>query len=327
MKLNNSEKRQILDLLKKEDIKTIEQFKILIQKELWIVLSERQAWYWFRKWKELKEEEINKEEKKLLKFLRKKWLNLKNLRELLEWKELKSWWSKKINLWDDKEIVIGIISDTHLGNKLCAIEELRRFYEIAENEWVKTILHWWDLTDWIDVYKWQVFELKEHSLEEQIEVIKKHYPKLKNWKTYYILWNHDESWLKKVGINIANLISNLRKDLEYLWFYNWRIILNWFIIDLQHWWWSQAYAKSYKLQKYLENYNKWDDPDIFILWHYHDSLYLMYRWIHSFLPGAFLRENLLAKRYKLWNTIWWWIVNLKKKWDKTEILTKFIAFD
>jgi hypothetical protein len=56
-------------------------------------------------------------------------------------------------------------------------------------------------------------------------------------------------------------------------------------------------------------------------------LYMAYRNIHTFLPWAFLKQNLLAKRYNLWNTIGWWVVDIdiNEKWE-SRIDMEFIQY-
>lgn len=218
-------------------------------------------------------------------------------------------------IWKEWEIKLGIVSDTHLNNKLCDIDSLHRFYEDANNEWVDAFVHAGDLTDWINTYPWQVYELLNLSFEDQLKYVESNYPKVDGKKTYFISWNHDEQWLKQGWINFGNAISKLRDDMIHLGFYNAKIHLNWFTVELQHWWWSSPYAVSYHMQKYMERIPQNEPIDLYILWHYHRELFMMYRWALAMLPWAFLKENLLAKRFKLGNNIAAWILQMKR--DKT----------
>jgi hypothetical protein len=142
-----------------------------------------------------------------------------------------------------------------------------------------------------------------------------------------IWWNHDESFLKENWANIIKNIAGLRDDIIDMGFYDARIKLNWVDINAHHGWKSQAYAKSYHSQKLIENIDTRDQPDVFASWHRHDALYMAYRNIHTFLPWAFLHQNMLAKRFNLGNTIWWWIVevDIKEDWS-SEIQMKFIEY-
>lgn len=205
----------------------------------------------------------------------------------------------------------ALLSDTHFGAKQCARDELGEFYDRAKDKWVEAFVHCGDVVDGSSVYKWQQFEQDRVWFTEQLSDLKENYPDV--WiPTYIIGWNHDEAYLKWNGVNICKAIETVRQDLINLWFYDARLRLNWIDINLHHGGWSLSYAKDYKMKKYLDSLPVEWQPDIFALWHYHTALYDLHRWIHGFMPWAFLKENLLAKRFNLWNTIWWWVIEIDK---------------
>jgi len=229
---------------------------------------------------------------------------------------------------DKWHLKFALVSDTHLGNKQSAKKELQDFYKKAWSEWVEAFIHCWDLVDWTwNVFKWQVYELENVWYDEQLKTAVNDYPYYWDVKTYVIWWNHDESFLKENWANIIKNIANLRDDIIDMWFYDARIKLNWVDINSHHWAWNMSYAKSYKPQKLIENIDTRNQPDVFASWHRHDALYMAYRNIHTFLPWAFLKQNLLAKRLNLWTTIWWRIVevNIKDDWS-SDIQMKFIEY-
>ncbi len=240
----------------------------------------------------------------------------KQLKELFDQIKLSSQNKLVEVLWEPGYLKAWFIWDTHLWAKEHAKDALWEFYDKAKDKWAECVFHSWDLIDWENVYKWQIYELLYHWADDQIKNVVENYPDV-GIPTYFINGNHDESFLKTAGIDTWNTISWLRNDLKYLWFYDARIKINGIDIDLHHWWGSKSYAISYKPQKYLENCDIKNQPDIYNLWHYHDVMYMLYRWIHSFMPGSFLKENLLAKRFKLSSHIWGWIVEIEKnpKWQ------------
>ena len=221
-----------------------------------------------------------------------------------------------------------LLADTHIWNKQSAKKELSDFYKKAWDEWVEAFIHCWDLVDWTwNVFKWQVYELENVGYDEQLKTAVNDYPYYWDIKTYVVWWNHDESFLKENGANIIKNIASLRDDIIDMWFYDARIKLNGVDINAHHWGKSQAYAKSYHAQKLIENIDSRDQPNVFASWHRHDALYMAYRNIHTFLPWAFLKQNLLAKRFNLGNTIWGWIVEIDIKEDgSSEIQMKFIEY-
>jgi len=231
-------------------------------------------------------------------------------------------------IWDKWHLKFALVSDTHLWNKQSAKKELSDFYKKAWEEWVEAFIHCGDLVDGTgNVFKGQVYELENVWYDEQLKTAVNDYPYYWDIKTYVVGWNHDESFLKENGANIIKNIANLRDDIIDMGFYDARIKLNGVSINAHHGWWNMSYAKSYKPQKLIENIDTRNQPDIFASGHWHDALYMAYRNIHSFLPWAFLRQNLLAKRFNLWNTIGWWIVEVDIKEDgSSEIQMKFIQY-
>lgn len=220
----------------------------------------------------------------------------------------------------------ALVSDTHFWAKGAAIDELWDFYDRAKDKWVECFVHAWDLVDGCDVYNGQQFEQSRIWFGEQLEEVRDHYPNV-GLPTYYIWWNHEQWFLKKNWVNICKAIETVRQDLINLGFYDARLKLNWIDINLHHWGWSLSYAKDYKMKKYLDSLPVEWQPDIFALGHYHTALYDLHRWIHWFMPWAFLKENLLAKRFNLDNTIWGWIIEIdkNKKWQ-SKINMEYMKF-
>ena len=162
-----------------------------------------------------------------------------------------------------------------------------------------------------DVYQGQHFEQDKVGFEAQLQDIKDNYPDV-GLPTYFIGGNHDEKFLKQNGINICKAIETVRQDLINLGFYDARLRLNGIDINLHHGGGSLSYAKDYKMKKYLDGLPVENQPDIFALGHYHTALYDFHRGIHGFMPGAFLKENLLAKRFNLGNVIGGRIIEMEK---------------
>lgn len=252
---------------------------------------------------------MNKSDEKKLQLL--KHYSEKDVQEMLNYIAMST--KKEIDktLWEPWHLKFALVSDTHFWAKQSARDELWEFYDRAKEKGVEAFVHCWDIVDWCDVYWGQQFEQDKVWFSEQLEDIKQNYPNV--WlPTYFIWWNHDEAYLKKNWVNICKAIETVRQDLVNLGFYDARLKLNWIDINLHHWGWSLSYAKDYKMKKYLESLPVEWQPDIFALWHYHTALYDLHRGIHGFMPGAFLKENLLAKRFNLDNTIWWWVIEIDK---------------
>lgn len=285
----------------------------------------------YRKWvaealEEKKEKKgwLSKEEKKKLELLQH--YSDKEVQEMLNYVANNT--KREIDevIWEPWHLKFALVSDTHFGSKAAAKDELWEFYDIAKDRWVECFVHCGDLVDWCGVYKWQQFEQSWVWFTDQLTDVKDNYPNV--WlPTYFIGWNHDENFLKANGVNICKAVEQVRQDLVNLWFYDARLKLNGIDINLHHGGGSLSYAKDYKMKKYLDSLPVEWQPDIFALGHYHTALYDLHRWIHWFMPWSFMKENLLAKRFNLGNTIWGWIIEIEKdKNGKSRLNMEYVKF-
>ena len=295
------------DTIKKINSYPKEKSNAEIWKELGI--ARQTVWKYRKQIADTLKDDISKWDKKKLKLL--EHYTDKDIQEMLSYIAQNT--KKEVNevLSEPWHLKFALLSDTHFGAKQCAKDELWEFYDRAKEKWVEAFVHCGDIVDWCNVYNWQQFEQDKVWFSKQLQDITQNYPNV--WiPTYFIWWNHDEAYLKGNGVNICKAIETVRQDLINLWFYDARLRLNWIDINLHHWGGSLSYAKDYKMKKYLDSLPVEWQPDIFALWHYHTALYDLHRGIHGFMPWAFLKENLLAKRFNLDNTIWGWIIEIDK---------------
>lgn len=272
------------------------------------------------------ESKISKDEKRKLDIVNK--YSPKQLKELL--KQISINKQKEICevIWEQDYLKLWVCSDKHYNDKNCDEWAIKDLYSEFNSEKVDAVVDWWDMTAWINVYKWQIFDLLNISFDDQINHIVKNHPKLDDWKkTYAINGKHDLSWNDVAWLNFMEELSKRRPDIVNVWSYQWQITLNNIKIWLQHWAKWIPYSVSYHLQKYIEKIPQWQEPDIYVLWHYHSSLMMDYHWIVCFLPWAFQRWNLLTKR--MWfpeDNIGWWIIEIiKEKW-RIIIIPRFYRF-
>ena len=297
--------------------KTVRKYREIADKasaEAKDVLSWKEEQMWLTKKLEEQGEKptkiwLSKEEKRKLDLL--SHYSPKDIQEMLNYIATNS--KKEIDqvLWEPWHLKFWLLADTHFWAKQCAKDELWEFYDIAKDKWVECFVHAGDIVDGTGVYHGQQFEQDKVWFEEQLADLKENYPNV--WvPTYFIGGNHDEAYLKGNWVNICKAIETVRQDLINLGFYDARLKLNGIVINLHHWGGSLSYAKDYKMKKYLDWLPVENQPDIFALGHYHTALYDFHRGIHWFMPWAFLKENLLAKRFNLGNVIGGWIIDIDK---------------
>jgi len=288
-----------------------------VKEEFNSILSERTIYNilkWFKKTEPKSSKHIPRWVNDLHDFLNDKWITVKDLNKFFYHQETKDPSLHEVNiLWAEEVFKVWVVSDTHLWAKACALAELNDFYDICKAEWITDIFHAWDLCDWWGkVYPWQLWELVVYWFDDMLEYLKDNYPRREWIITHFILGNHDEDFLKHWWANIWKALAWVRDDLNYLWFYDANINVNGIKFWLHHWWWWASYAQSYKLQKAVETLTGDMKPQVYILWHYHGSLYMSMRNIHCFLPWCFQKSNNFSVRFNLPNIVWWYILEIHK---------------
>jgi len=222
----------------------------------------------------------------------------------------------------DEVVRIAVVSDTHGSSEACRYDLLEKFYKYAKDKGVTDVYHCGDITDGIGVYKGQENQLSEWGVDKQAASIIRNYPKVKGMTTYFITGNHDLKSLNSTGVDVGNLIVNGarvngrfvpgRKDMVYLGQYYARILFkNKVSLDLVHPDGGMAYARSYKIQKYIDALEGGRKPNILALGHLHINGYFCYRNIHAIMAGAFQDQNEFLRRKGIQPNKGGWILEFK----------------
>lgn len=150
---------------------------------------------------------------------------------------------------------IGLVSDSQICSKYQQMTLLYDAYKDFDDRQVDFVLHAGDLDDGENMYRGHINELFKHGVDEHREYIIENFPspQKKKYKTYVIGGQHDFCWFKQNGYNILSAICEKRKDLVYRGFFDARFDIKGLGIELHHPGGGVAYARSYKLQKYIEN--------------------------------------------------------------------------
>lgn len=249
---------------------------------------------------------------KLQELLKSKGLTAKDLEQLLRPKPVKV---KVKQPRKGKFYKFGIVSDTHLCDKACALAELHDFYAKCEKEGISEIVHAGDVVAGMNVYRGQAVDLVCYGFEDQLAFCVKNYPKF-NGQTFFINGNHDLAYKVEAGANFGRHLAQARPDMVYLGDYDATIELNGVKIGLHHGAGGASYALSYKIQRLLQNIGAGQKPQVYVAGHWHASLVMFNRNIHAFLPGCFQRPTDFSVRLGLPNTVGGWIVEMEVGEDK-----------
>lgn len=226
-----------------------------------------------------------------------------------------------------EKLKLLLISDTHLCSKYDRLDILRYLYAEAEEKGVKHILHSGDFTDGRSNRPEQVYELKEASFEGQIQYCVEKYPTFSG-KTYVIQGNHDNWWYKSAGSEILTPISKQREDIVYLGADVADMKIGKLKIRLFHGQGGIAYAKSYKIQKYLDTIPINEKPDILQTGHIHQAFYYKQDNTHCFQTSCLEDQTPYCRGLGLANdkSCWWVDIEFDDKGNVHSITPQLETF-
>lgn len=225
-------------------------------------------------------------------------------------------------------IPLLLISDTHLCSKYDRLDILRYLYAKADERGVKHILHSGDFTDGRSNRPEHIYELREPSYEGQVDYCVEKYPTF-DGKTYVISGNHDDWWYKSTGSEIVKAIANRRDDIVYLGSDVADMKIGKLKIRLFHGKGGNAYAKSYKVQKYLDSIPLEERPHILQTGHIHQSFYMKQDDTHCFQTSCLEDLTPFARSMGFANdkSVWWVDVEMNDKGQIQNITQELETFN
>ena len=229
---------------------------------------------------------------------------------------------------NQEHLKLLLLSDTHLCSKYDRLDILRYLYDKASDKGVKHILHSGDFTDGRSNRPEHIYELKEHSYEGQVDYCVDKYPTF-NGKTYVIQGNHDNWWYKSNGSEIVKSISRQREDIIYLGSDVADMKIGKLKIRLFHGQGGIAYAKSYKIQKYLDTIPTNEKPDILQTGHIHQAFYYKQDNTHCFQTSSLEDQTPYCRSLGLSNdkSVWWVDINFDDKGNIHSIIPELETFN
>ena len=227
-----------------------------------------------------------------------------------------------------EKLKLLLISDTHLCSNYDRIDILNYLYDKAGNLGVKHVLHSGDFTDGRSNRPEQVYELKEPSYQGQVDYCVSKYPNVDGITTYAISGNHDDWWYKSAGSEILKSISRQREDIVYLGPDVADMKIGKLKIHLFHGKGAQAYAKSYKAQKYLDAMPVESRPHILQLGHIHQAFFYQQDHTHVFQTGCLQDRTPFCRSMGLSNnkSCWWVDVYIDDKGNPVKIVQELEEF-
>ena len=211
---------------------------------------------------------------------------------------------------DKTHIKFLAISDTHCGSKWDNIDLINYAYEIAEREGCDFVTHSGDITegDFHNKRPDHIYQVRALGMEQLDYVVDK-YPK-SDIPTYFIIGNHDATFIKTCGADVGKMIAKERPDLTYLGQDLADLKVDKIKIRLRHGAGSASYSKSYKLQKYCETLPIEEIPNVILQGHFHFSGYFKNRNIHCFNIPSLQGYTPFAKAMGMESEMGFWLIDI-----------------
>lgn len=225
-----------------------------------------------------------------------------------------------LQLLDGDRIRFGVVSDTHLCSKECALEELHLAYDYFAEQGITKVLHPGDLVAGMGIFPAQHLYITHHSFEEQRDFAVANYPRHAGIETWIIAGNHDlEGTFGRAGADPVAGVANRREDFNYLGPYSaWLELANGAHVHLLHGKGGMSYAFSYKAQKIVDGYAQGRKPGALLLGHYHVQGNFSPRGVHTMFPACFEWQSVqFGARLGLTPTVGFHIVEARIAEDAT----------
>lgn len=199
-------------------------------------------------------------------------------------------------------VKFGVVSDTHLGHKKQQLTAWRDFTSQAEEFGAEFMLHAGDVVDGGHMHRDQEFELFRHGADSQATYAIENMPVLRNRRkralpTYVIGGNHDGSFFNDAGVNVLAHVAREREDVQFLGAPTATFHVAGLRITLMHPDGGPSYARSYKLQKIVEQWPSGEKPHVLLDGHWHVACHLPgYRNVEAFALPCFQAQTAYLRR-------------------------------
>lgn len=260
------------------------------------------------------------EDEKIAALIAKKGLSLGEVKSLLASSEMASSRPKHAIPYEHystgKHIKIGVISDTHIGQKEFREDLLKHAGKVFERDKVRKVYHCGDILEGMSGRPGHVYELSHIGFQEQIEYAGELFNRyLKNVKVFGINGNHD-LWYAKMnngGMDVAAELALRVPHFTNLGSEEADVDLgNNILMKVFHPGDGTAYATSYKLQKLIESFDGGKKPNIVIEGHYHKALYAFIRNVHGFEAGTLCGQTSWMRGKKIPAHMGFWVLDIEK---------------
>lgn len=224
----------------------------------------------------------------------------------------------------------GVVSDTHIGSVYQQMTYLHLAYDIFEKEDITFVVHGGDLVEGDGrQYRGQAGEMFLGGIDKKVKYTKDNYPKKPNMETVIVGGSHDYIFLKNSGFDVLDNVCSDREDLCNYGYFRADLTINDYEIAVVHGIGGWTYARSYRLEKWIDKQNKLTIPDMTLMGHFHHASYLPdCRGTEGFMLPCFQGLTPYLEERSLYPTIGFMIISIKRLSDTGiwAITPQFVVF-
>lgn len=189
------------------------------------------------------------------------------------------------------EVKAAVISDTHFGSEHCQRDGLRHFLHTVYDQGIRDVFHPGDFLDGMyrhDAPGSQRYVGIDGQARDALDTL----PHLPGLRYHCITGNHDETFTKACGASVGHYLRNFflgagRHDIRFYGDRGATLDFHGALVELWHPLSGPSYARSYKLQKHVENMSSVAKPNILLTGHWHTFCHLYTRDVQAIACPTF----------------------------------------
>lgn len=213
----------------------------------------------------------------------------------------------------DRRVRFIAFSDVHIGHKCYRPDVFRKMIADAKRQDIEFFVCGGDTIEGMSNREGHIYELTHIGASEQLDYFQKEFSLLTKpciaieAQDSHGGWFHNKS---NMGLNIGEELARRCKKYRFIGYDEQDIRLtNGLKLRIRHPGSGTAYALSYKQQKYIEAISGGDKPQLLLTGHFHKSLYMFYRNVHSIDTGCLCSQTPFMRKIGTPAHVGYWIID------------------
>lgn len=223
----------------------------------------------------------------------------------------------------------AVVSDTHIGSIHHDAEALNKFYDMVVERGIDTVLHAGDLVDgYYPNRPTSIMEQSHVGFSNQLREVTRSYPMRDGVTTYFIIGNHDDTFIRTGFADIGEVVESVRDDMVYLGHNYGKFWLNENIsVSLIHP--TDGISRNFnnKIRDIIER-RPAQKGDLMFIGHYHKIAMLKHQESYGYVVPSFQRQTSFMANNGLESIVggMFVTVNLNEKGKVDSVVTELVEF-